>query len=885
MKHILFSILLLAGALPAGAESPRTYGEAQNELGWLSRDASAWRKNLREGIQAQTANLEVRRRLEHAKATVEEMIQRDNITKACKVVEIGATVATVGVGGIALATAKGASVLTTEGLKIAGKYMAEKGAVELGKEAAGVPGYSDAVKAGVFVFNKFDQNEMQGQLSRDNMELLLKAKQLLEDDSDGRTLDKKLPELRQLLFEAEDRLEKTAAAIAASDKLIEETKAKAGKLYLEAQRLKAKEEQEAAKAAEAAKKAEPKGLKPPLTSKPASVPPPATGPKDTPEERRQKMQSAIDSYIASLRAAIERQNKAAAAAWAAMEKPERSGTRYFVSDEIEDLYAGLTYLEGTLTGPRNYLSMQSTEASAENSAKKIAAMRAALEKHQGDIKGQIEPIVTEVSGLLGQWRSAYELYKPQGYYVPQPDDIKAMALWDTYYESPLKYAEGYIKATDGLAEKYRALAGKAAAVKNAIYAEASELAADYASKLQAYKDYKPQVVGQLEKLRTEAVKHNEILNSLSHQFVLEFSYDGKYDLANLEAKVAAARPAFAAVQKLYGGGRLLYLDLEGRYREISQLAQSPLLGEMSSIAYSAEDKAHKESMAAAYKRTQGYSPDLNGTEGWQHDLDPGTESMFGAEEALRYLKAQEAKLVASYARGISAFKANTAGDLSGLGALPDERYGAAIEKLFSPVQKTEQETAAIIAEVRKAKLFGTTLLEQTGFWTVQAGKKRDELEKTTGAFWTSESGKALSDARRVMEVQGAQDRRDPGMALVRKLYEDFPRAYSARDAARVLALVSPDWTAGDGTSVSELEEQLRNVFRIYDEVAASISGLSVTNDSPGRYTAYYSLTIKSRIYKKNIKREETSSVTEKVQVEGGSARILKTDSGGYWEIK
>ncbi len=885
MKHLLLAILLLAASGPARADAPKTYGEAQNELVWLSHDAAGFRKNLREGIKTQTANLEVRRRLEHAKATVEEMIQRDNITKACKVVEVTATVATVGVGGIALAAKEGVSVLTKEGLKIAGKYIAEKGAVEVGKESLGVPGYSDAVKAGVFVFNKFDQNEMQGQLSRDNMELLLKAKQLLEDDSDGRTLDKKLPELRQLLFEAEDRLEKTAAAIAASDKLIEETKAKAGTVYLEAQRLKAKEQKEAEKAAEEAKKAEPKGLKPPVASKPASVPQPAAGPKDTEEERRRKMQSAIDSYIASLRAAIERQQKTADAAWKAMEKPERSGTRYFVADEIEDLYAGLAYLEENLTGVRTYLSMQSAETSAEASAGKIAAMRLALEKHQNDIKGQIEPIVTEVSGLLGQWRSAYDIYKPQGYYVPQPDDIKDMALWSTYYEGPLKYAEGYLNATGGLPEKYRSLAAKAAAIKNAIYAEASELAAAYASKLQAYKDYKPQVVGQLEKFRVEAAKHYEILNSLSHQFVTEFAYDGKYDLANLEAKVTAARPAFAAAQKLYAGGRLLYLDLEGRCRELSQLQQSPLMNEISSIAYSAEDKAHKAAIADAYKRTQGYSPDLNGTEGWQYDLDAGAESMFGAEEALRYLKAQEARLVAAYAKGASAFKANTAGDLSALGTLPDEQYGAAIEKLFAPAQKAEQETAAVIAEVRKAKLFGTQLLEQTGFWTVQAGKKRDELEKATGAFWGSDSGKAISEARRVREVQGAQDKRDPGMALVRKLYEDFPRAYSARDAARVLALVSPDWTAGDGTSVSELEEQLRNVFRINDEVTASLSGLSVTNDGPGRYTAYYNLAIKSRIYKKNIKREETSSVVEKVLVEGGTARILKTDSGGYWEIK
>lgn len=885
MKHLLICVLLLSGAAPAMAAAPKTYADAQNDLAWLSHTVGFHRKTLGRAIKEQSSNLEVRRRLEHAKASVEEMIQRDNIVRACKAVEVTATVATIGVGGIALAAKEGVSVLTKEGLKIAGKYMAEKGAVEAGKEALGVPGYSDAVKAGVFIFNKFDQGEMQGQLSKDNMELLLKAKRLLEDESDGRTLKEKLPELRQLLFDAQDELDQTATTIAAADKLIDDAKAEAGKLYLEAGRLKEKETKEAEKAAEEAKKAEPKGLKPPVTAKPAAVPQPATGPQDSPEARRRKMQDALNAYITSLRIAIERQQKAADAAWAGMAKPNSSGTRYFVADEIEDLYAGLTYLEDSLTGVRTYISMQSTETSAEVSAKRIAAMRTALEKHQGEIKSQIEPMVTEVSGLLGQWRSTRDIYKPQGYHVPEPEDIKGMALWSTYYEGPLKYAEGYLKATAGLPEKFRSLAAKAAAIKNAIYGEASELAASYAAKLQAYKDYKPQVVAQLEKIQLEAAKHNEILNSLSHQFVLEFSYDGKYDLANLEAKVAAARPAFSAVQKLYAGGKLLYLDLEGRFNELSQLSQSPVMGEVSSISYSAEDKAHKNAMAAVYKRTQGYSPDLNGTEGWQHDMDPGTESMFGAEEALRYLKAQSDRLAGAYARALTAFKVNTAGDLSGLGALPDEQYGAAIQKLFGPVQKAEQEKDEIIAEVRKARLFGTQLLERTGFWTKQAGAKRDELEKATGAFWESAKGKAITEARRLTELTEAQNKRDPGLAAVRKMYEDFEKAYEARNAARVMACIADDWSAGDGTTASDLNEQFGRIFRVYDEISVELTGLQVVGEGGGRYTASYNMAIRSKIYKKNIKREESSSVYEHLLVEGGSARIKKTESGGYWSVK
>ncbi|MCM2267942.1 MAG: hypothetical protein NDI60_09250 [Elusimicrobiales bacterium] len=886
MKHLLASILLLAAALPAVAEGPKTYGEAQNELAWLSHDAAAWRKNLREGIQAQTANLETRRRLEHAKATVEEMIQRDNIAKACKVVEVGATVATLGVGGVALAAEQGVSVLTREGMKIAGKYIAKKGAVEAGKEALGVPGYSDAVKAGVFIFNNYDQNELQGQLSKDNMDLLLKAKRLLEDDSDGRPLKEKLPELRQLLFEADDRLEKTAAAIAASDKLIEETKAKAGKLYLEAQRLKEKERKEDEKRADEAKAARDKDIPAPQVSKPAAVPQPPAEPKESAEEKRRKMQEAINKYIASLRASIERSQKAADAAWKDIsDKPRDSGTRYYVSAEIQDLYAGLTYGEENLGTSRTYSALQAVELSAENAAKAIEAQRLTLETQRTDIKAKIEPILIDIAGYIGQWRSAISQYKPLGYYVPEAPELKKMTAWNSYYESPLRYADGYLKGTDGLPGKYKSLAAKARGLKDGIYAETSEFLAGYSTKLQAYKNYQPQVAGQLEKITASSAKHYEVLNNLGHRFTQEFAYDGKYDLANLEKALAEAKPAFSEAQRLQAAGVLLYRDLYGRYAELSQMGSSPLLSEALNISYSAENQAHKQAMASALKNLQGYSPDLKGTEGWEQDRDAGAGTIFEAEAALRYLKAQEARLLAAYSKALSAFKANAAGDLSGLGALPEAQYREAMDKLFAPVQRVEDEKNVILAEVREAGFWGNKPWKQTGFWTVQLRKRSEELEQATGAFWSSDSGKALTDARRRTEVQQAQDARDPGMALVRKLYEDFPRAYSARDAARVLALVSPDWTAGDGTSVSELEEQLRNVFRIYDEVAASISGLSVTNDGPGRYTAYYSLTIKSRIYKKNIKREETSSVTEKVQVEGGIARIAKTDSGGYWEIK
>ncbi len=69
----------------------------------------------------------------------------------------------------------------------------------------------------------------------------------------------------------------------------------------------------------------------------------------------------------------------------------------------------------------------------------------------------------------------------------------------------------------------------------------------------------------------------------------------------------------------------------------------------------------------------------------------------------------------------------------------------------------------------------------------------------------------------------------PGEAEAKRFYEDFTRAYESRNAPAVMALISPDWEAGsDGTGVTDLEENLRTNFRLYDIIKFSLSGLTVT---------------------------------------------------------
>ena len=119
---------------------------------------------------------------------------------------------------------------------------------------------------------------------------------------------------------------------------------------------------------------------------------------------------------------------------------------------------------------------------------------------------------------------------------------------------------------------------------------------------------------------------------------------------------------------------------------------------------------------------------------------------------------------------------------------------------------------------------------------------------------------------------------------VKAFYEKFKAAYEARNPAQVLALVSGEWTAGDGTELSDLEENLRNNFRLYDEIKYDISGLNLSRGGRG-WQACYDVAITSRIFKRNLKHEEKSKVCDEVGEEGGRLKLLRTASGSYWYVK
>lgn len=121
-------------------------------------------------------------------------------------------------------------------------------------------------------------------------------------------------------------------------------------------------------------------------------------------------------------------------------------------------------------------------------------------------------------------------------------------------------------------------------------------------------------------------------------------------------------------------------------------------------------------------------------------------------------------------------------------------------------------------------------------------------------------------------------------AEVAAFYETFRQAYEDRNAPRVMSLIDDAWSAGDGTDLQDLEDNLSSNFRLYDEIHYAMTGLKATRRG-GVWDACYDATITSRLFKRNLKHEEKSSVCDQLAAPSGSLKIMKTTSGTYWYVK
>lgn len=178
-------------------------------------------------------------------------------------------------------------------------------------------------------------------------------------------------------------------------------------------------------------------------------------------------------------------------------------------------------------------------------------------------------------------------------------------------------------------------------------------------------------------------------------------------------------------------------------------------------------------------------------------------------------------------------------------------------------------------------------------------KRKEQLEKSKREYEAQlarekaqerrekEQMQSLEQERRAQAQQEQAKRDQAAAASISGLYEKFKQAYESRNDSQILSFMGDDWEAGDGTTLSDLQQNLNRTFRMFDEVKYSIQNLAVTPRSQDLYMVSYDVTITSRIYRRNIKHEEKSSVNEEVLIDPGSGRltIIRTLSGRFWYVE
>ncbi len=117
-------------------------------------------------------------------------------------------------------------------------------------------------------------------------------------------------------------------------------------------------------------------------------------------------------------------------------------------------------------------------------------------------------------------------------------------------------------------------------------------------------------------------------------------------------------------------------------------------------------------------------------------------------------------------------------------------------------------------------------------------------------------------------------------------YDNFKQAYEAKNEALVMSFIADDWTAAGGVTLLDLEDNLSNMYNVFDDIEYSLSELSINSAGQNVYDVSYSVTIRGTIFDNDLTHEEASSVNEQIVIDGsGKPKIKKTLGGNYWSIQ
>jgi hypothetical protein len=124
---------------------------------------------------------------------------------------------------------------------------------------------------------------------------------------------------------------------------------------------------------------------------------------------------------------------------------------------------------------------------------------------------------------------------------------------------------------------------------------------------------------------------------------------------------------------------------------------------------------------------------------------------------------------------------------------------------------------------------------------------------------------------------GEGQKKDDFTEKVTDFYGRFQTAYESRNPIAVLAMLTADWEAKDGTTRANLERNLLQTYRVFDSFECHISNLKAGKMRGGGYRVTYDLRITARIHAKKIIHEENGKVTEELtDDENGTLHIHRT---------
>lgn len=120
---------------------------------------------------------------------------------------------------------------------------------------------------------------------------------------------------------------------------------------------------------------------------------------------------------------------------------------------------------------------------------------------------------------------------------------------------------------------------------------------------------------------------------------------------------------------------------------------------------------------------------------------------------------------------------------------------------------------------------------------------------------------------------------------IKDFYITFKQAYEAKSDYEILSLISNDWESSDETTISDLENHFRTMFKVFDSLTFEISNFQCSKASENTYNVSYDAVIKGINYKRDLRHEEKSSINEQIIIEkSGKIKLNKTLNGRFWYI-